>query len=186
MATPHAPIAILQSHLQALYNIILTFVIAISLFLGYRGLCGRRGRHCNSTTGRTGGGQKCRKRQLQRGRWPKRRLHCYTKVGSRNRGLVAERGSFESLTDVSQIWSLIMELPPNNRLNYRFKWAMVVAATNYKTGDTKRRTDWTDMKWRRFATKHPLNCPPLLVNFNNFAPLNKKLQLLNRGLLTLK
>jgi hypothetical protein len=35
MATPHAPIAILLSHLQALYNIIiLTFVIAISLFPG--------------------------------------------------------------------------------------------------------------------------------------------------------
>ena len=35
MATPHASIAILQSHLQALYDvIILTFVIAMSLFPG--------------------------------------------------------------------------------------------------------------------------------------------------------
>jgi len=35
MATPHTPIAILLSHLQALPNvIILAFVIAISLFLG--------------------------------------------------------------------------------------------------------------------------------------------------------
>src|SRR6266571_7657479 len=35
MATPHALIAILQSHLQALYDvIILTFVIAMSLFPG--------------------------------------------------------------------------------------------------------------------------------------------------------
>ena len=33
MATPHNPIAILLSHLQALYNvIILTFVITVSLF----------------------------------------------------------------------------------------------------------------------------------------------------------
>ena len=55
MATPHAPIAILLlSHLQALYNIIiLTFIIAISLFSGRRG---RRGRHCNSTAP-TGGGK---------------------------------------------------------------------------------------------------------------------------------
>ena len=37
----------------------------------------------------------------RRGRWPRRRLHYYTKVGSRDRGLVAERGSFESLTDVN-------------------------------------------------------------------------------------
>jgi hypothetical protein len=35
MAAPHTPIAILQSHLQALYDVlILTFVIAISLFPG--------------------------------------------------------------------------------------------------------------------------------------------------------
>jgi len=55
MATPHTPIAILLSHLQALYNnnSILTFVIAISLFLGR---CGRRGRHYNSTTAPIGGG----------------------------------------------------------------------------------------------------------------------------------
>ena len=30
-----------------------------------------------------------------------RRLYYYTKVGSRDRGLVAERGSLESLTDVN-------------------------------------------------------------------------------------
>jgi len=70
----------------------------ISLFLGRRG---RRGRRCNSTTAPTGGGQRCRTRRSQRGRWSRRRLHCYTKVGSRDRGLVAERGSFESLTDVN-------------------------------------------------------------------------------------
>jgi len=98
MATPHALIVTLQLHFQALYNIIiLTFVIAISLFPG--GLT--HGRRCNSTTARTGGGQRCRKRRSQRGRWPRRRLHCYTKVGSRDRGLVAERGSFELLTDVN-------------------------------------------------------------------------------------
>jgi len=66
MATLHTPIAILLSHLQALYNniIILTFIIAISLFLGRRG---RRERHCNPTTAPTGGGQKYRKRRSQRG-----------------------------------------------------------------------------------------------------------------------
>jgi hypothetical protein len=59
MATLHAPVVILQSHLQALYNIIiLTFVIAISFFPGLI-----RGRRCNSTTARTGGGQRCRKHQ---------------------------------------------------------------------------------------------------------------------------
>jgi len=39
MATSHTPIAILLSHLQALYNvIILTFVIAMGLFGGVRTL----------------------------------------------------------------------------------------------------------------------------------------------------
>ena len=96
MATPNTLIAILLSHLHALYNIIiLPFVITISLFLRRRGHC------CSSTTAPTGGGQRCRKRQSQRGRWPRRRLHCYTKVGSRDRGLVAKRDSFELLTDVN-------------------------------------------------------------------------------------
>jgi len=95
IATPHTPIAILLS--RALYNII-SFVIIISLFLGRHG---RRGRHCNSTTAPTEGGQRCRKRRSQRGRWPRRRPYYYTKVGSRDRGLVAERGSLESLTDVN-------------------------------------------------------------------------------------
>ena len=97
IATLHTPTAILLSHLQALYNNnnILTFIIAISLFLG------RRGRYYNSTTARTGGGQRCRKRQSQRGYWPRRRLYCYTKVESRDRGLVAERCLFESLTNVN-------------------------------------------------------------------------------------
>jgi hypothetical protein len=94
MATLHTLIAILLSHLRALYNII-TFVIIISLFSG------RRGGHCNSATAPTGGRQRCRKRRSQRGRWPRRRLYYYTKVGSRDRGLVAERGSLESLTDVN-------------------------------------------------------------------------------------
>jgi hypothetical protein len=48
-----------------------------------------------------GGGRRRRKRRSQRGRWLRRRLHCHTKIGSRDRGLVAERGSFESLTDVN-------------------------------------------------------------------------------------
>ena len=125
MATPHASTAILLSHLQALYNvIILTFVIAISLFLGHRG---RRGRRCNSTTARTGGGQRCRKRRSWRGRWPRRRLHYYTKVGSRDRGLVAKRGLFESLTDVNYAlcevkYGASSGAQPNSRLNYIFKW----------------------------------------------------------------
>jgi hypothetical protein len=29
----------------------------------------------------------------------------------------------------------------NNQLIYRFKWANIVAAINYKIGDTKKRTD---------------------------------------------
>ena len=71
MMTPHTPIAILLSHLQALHNniIILTFVIATSLFSGRRGRRGRHGRHgrhCNSTTAPTRGGQRCRKRRSQR------------------------------------------------------------------------------------------------------------------------
>ena len=98
IATLYTLIIILQSHLHTLYNvIILTFIIAISLFLRHR-RC--RGRYCNSTMGHTGG-QRRRKRQLQRGHWPRRRLYCYTKVGSRDRGLVAERGLFELLTNVN-------------------------------------------------------------------------------------
>ena len=33
---------------------------------------------------------------------------------------------------------------------------MVVAATNYKTGDTKRRTDRMIMNWSSFATERSL------------------------------
>ena len=96
MATPNTLIAILLSHLHALYNIIiLAFVITISLFLRCSGHC------CSSTTAPTEGGQRCRECQSQRGRWLRRRLHCYTKVGSRDRGLVAERGSFKLLSDVN-------------------------------------------------------------------------------------
>ena len=112
MATPHTPTAILLSHLQALSDvIILTFIIAMSLFPGgvrtqhtdiWRGtrwtsqlLYGHEQRLVNLTRMRR---SKC---WSQRGRWSRRRLHYYTKVGSRDRGLVAERGSLESLTDVN-------------------------------------------------------------------------------------
>jgi hypothetical protein len=120
IATLHTPIAILLSHLQALYNniIILAFVIAISLFSGHCRRRGRRGRHHNSTTAPTGGGQRYRKRRSRRGL---RRLHCYTKVGSRDRGLVAER-----LTDVNYALCQVKYrasygASPNDRLNYIFK-----------------------------------------------------------------
>jgi len=81
----------------------------------------------------------------RRGRWP-RRLHYYTKVGSRDRGLVAERSLLESPADVNHALceaksGALYGSSPNDRLNYRFKRATVVAATNYKTGDTKIRTD---------------------------------------------
>jgi len=163
MATPNTLIAILLSHLHALYNIIiLAFVIAISLFLGRR----RRRRHyCSSTTAPTGGGQRCRKRWSQRGRWPRRRLYYYTKVGSRDRGLVAERSSLESLADVNHAlceakYGASYGSSPNNRLNYRFKRATVVAATNYKTGDTKIRTDWTNMIGADLQPNVPLKISP--------------------------
>jgi len=132
MAAPHALIIILQLYLQALYNvIILIFIIIISLFFG------RRRHYSNSTTARTGGKQRCRKRWSQRGRWPRRRLYYYTRVGSRDRGLVAEWGSFKSLTDGNYAlcevkYGALYGASPNNRLNYIFKWATVVAATNYK------------------------------------------------------
>ena len=158
MAIPRTLIAILLSQLHALYNIIiLTFMIAISLFLGR---CRRRGHCCSSTTAPTGGGQRCRKRWSQRGRWP-RRLHSYTKVGSRGRDPVAERSSLESPADVNHALCEAKSgasygSSPNDRLNHRFKRATVVAATNYKTGDTKIRTDWTNMIWSRFATERTL------------------------------
>jgi hypothetical protein len=38
----------------------------------------------------------------------------------------------------------------------------VVAATNYRTGDTKRRTDSTVMRWSRFAIEHTLRKPTLI------------------------
>jgi len=58
MATPHAPIVILQSHLQVLYNIItLTFVIIISLFLGLIWEVGKDvgNVNCGEGVGRGGG-----------------------------------------------------------------------------------------------------------------------------------
>jgi hypothetical protein len=155
----HTLIAILLSHLQALSNfIILTFVVAISLFLGHHR---RRGRCCSSATAPTGGKQRCRKRWSQRGHWLRRRLYYYIKVGSRDRGLVAGRGSLELLTNVNHGLCEAKSRASyggllNDQLIYRFKWASAVAATNYKTGDTKRRTDWTNMIWSRFATKRPL------------------------------
>ena len=137
MTTPHAPTAILLSHLQALYNIIiLTFINAISLFLGH---CRRHRCYCNSTTGRTGGRRRRRKRRSQRGRWPRGRLHCHSKIGSRDRGLVAERGSFESLTNVNHALCKVKYGASTERSTQLH--IQMVAATNYKTSDTKRRTD---------------------------------------------
>jgi len=64
---------------------------------GRRGRCGRcgrrgrRGRRGNSTAAHTGGWRRCSsKRQPTRGCWLRRRLHCYTKTVSRDRGLAAE------------------------------------------------------------------------------------------------
>ena len=183
MATPHTLIVILLSHLHTLYNIIiLTFVIAISLFLGCRRHC------CSSTTAPMGGGQRCRKRWSQRGRWLRRRLHYYTKVGSRDRGLVAERSSLELLADVNHALceaksGALYGSSLNDLLNYRFKCATVVAATNYKTGDTKIRTDWTNMIWSRFATECSLSLynlrpklvlSPIIIDFYYKCVLNNK------------
>ena len=120
MTTLYAPIAILLLYLQTLYNIIvLTFVIAISLFPG--ALIPKVGEGVENVDGREG--------------WPRRRLYYYTKVGSRDRGLVAERGSLESLTDVNHTLCEVKPRAssgalPSDRLNYRFKM-----------GDTKRRTN---------------------------------------------
>jgi len=55
---------------------------------------------------------------------------------------VAERSSLESLANVNHALCEAKSgasygSSPNDRLNYRFKRATVVAATNYKTGDTK-------------------------------------------------
>jgi hypothetical protein len=100
MATPHTPIAILLSHLQALSDIIiLTFVIAMSLFLG--GVCTQYTDVWRGTkwTSQLLYGLEQRLVNLTRMRPEVFRLHYYTKVGSRDTGLVAERGSLELLTD---------------------------------------------------------------------------------------
>ena len=104
--------------------------IAMSLFLGHRR---RRGGCCSSTTAPTGGERRCRKRWSQRGRWPRRRLHYYTKVGSRDRGLVTERGSLESLTDVNHVLceaksGALSGGSPNDRLNYTPPWRIRLKA----------------------------------------------------------
>ena len=88
------------SHLQALSDFIIsTFVIAMSLFLGHRR---RRGRRCSSAAAPT---------EVSEGvesvdRWPRRRLHYYTKVGSRDGGLVAGRAHWNcsptSITDCAK------------------------------------------------------------------------------------
>ena len=54
------------------------------------------------------------------------RLHYYTKVGGRDRGLVAERGSLELLTDINHGLCEAKSGAsygglPNDRLIYRFK-----------------------------------------------------------------
>jgi hypothetical protein len=90
------------------------------------------------------------------------RLHYYTKVGSRDRGLVAEGGLLELLTDINHGLCEAKSGAsygglPNDRLIYRFKWASAVAAANYKMGDAKKRTDWTNMIWSWFATERTLN-----------------------------
>ena len=93
MATPHALIAILLSHLQALSNvIILTFVIAISLFSG--GVCTQYTDIWRGTkwTSQLLYGHEQRLVNLTCMRPKVFRLHYYTKVGSRDRGLVAEGG----------------------------------------------------------------------------------------------
>ena len=72
-----------------------------------------------------------------------RKLHYYTKVGSRDTGLVAERGSFESLTNVNHALCEVeygassgASTEQSTQLHIQ-----IVAATNYKTGDTKWRMD---------------------------------------------
>ena len=75
---------------------------------------------------------------------PRKRLYYYTKVGSRDRGLVTERGSLESLTDVNHTLCEVKSGASSGTLlndRLRNKRATVVAATNYKMGDTKRRID---------------------------------------------
>ena len=163
MATPRIPIAILLSHLQALSNvIILTFVIAISSFSG--GVCTQYTDIWRGTkwTSQLLYGHEQRLVNLTCMRPKVFRLHYYTKVGSRDRGLVAERGSLELLTDINHGLCEAKSGAsygglPNDRLIYRFTWGSAVAATNYKMGDTKRRTDWTNMIWSRFATECTLN-----------------------------
>ena len=73
-----------------------------------------------------------------------------------------QRGSLKSPTKINNLlcevkYGALSGGLPNERLNYRFNFAAVVAATNYKTGDTKRRTDGTIMNWSSFATERSLN-----------------------------
>ena len=126
MATPHALIAILLSHLQALSNvIILTFVIAISSFSG--GVCAQYTDIWRGTkwTSQLLYGHEQRLVNLTCMR-PKVRLHYYTKVGNRDRGLVAEGGSLKLLTDINHGLCEAKSGAsygglPNDRLIYRFK-----------------------------------------------------------------
>ena len=74
---------------------------------------------------------------------PRRKPHYHTKIESRDRGLVAERGSFESLTDVNHALFEVKYGASSGALTEQSTQLHIqmVAATNYKTGDTKRRTD---------------------------------------------
>ena len=82
----------------------------------------------------------------------------HTKVRSRDRGLVALKSptNINNNTLCEVKYGALYGGLPNDQLNCRFKWATVVAATNYETGDTKRRTDEQIMIWTSFATERSL------------------------------
>ena len=96
---------------------------------------------------------------MWRGRWPRRRLYYYTKVGSRDRGLVAKRGLFESLSDVNYALCEVKYGTSSGAVTEQSTQLHIqmVAATNYKTGDTKRRTDWRIMNMEAICNRTPPN-----------------------------
>jgi hypothetical protein len=69
----------------------------------------------------------------------KEEAYYYTKAESRDRGLIVKRGHSNRLLILIMYYAK-SNLKPysgallNNQPNYRFKWVIVVAATNYKIG----------------------------------------------------
>ena len=132
IATLPTPIATLfQSRLYVFYDdLILTLTIVMILLPRVAG-----GRSSTSASTEARGG---------------RRGHRLRRSHSKSRDRGCSRGTYSNRSSRSIAYCATLDSGlqsgglPNDRLNHSFNWATAVAATNYKTVNTKRRTDTRD------------------------------------------